>query len=181
MRNKGGSASAEPPFIYRPLYIRYTSFQVLRGLEGSEKQRLQALEKRRGIFSDFEVRGQRGEKYLLTNQAPQGKARPLGTGTPQGAKVPYRIRQEFDGGITQGQKIDKTLNADFGTETVVSQRPEGLLLIIGCFNIPAESVNRQRKKVSVRIGEQNRFRVRQRQVKMNLFRVFRTQKQSALI
>ena len=84
-----------------------TSFQVLRGLEGSENQRLQALEKQGGIFSDFEVRGQRGEKYLLTNQAPQGKARPLGTGTPQGAKVPAGIRKE----LYSGTPVSKFLSA----------------------------------------------------------------------
>ena len=84
----------------------------------------------------------------------------MGTEAPQGAKVPYRIRKEFDGGITQRQKIDKTLNADFGTDAIIPKRPKGFLFVIRYLNIPEQAVNRQREKRNVRIGEKSRFRVR---------------------
>ena len=96
----------------------------------------------------------------MTNQASQRKAGLWGTGTPQGAKVPYRIRKEFDSGITQRQKIDKTLNADFGTEAVIPKRPKGFLFVIRYLNIPAQTVNCQREEINVRIGEKSRFRIR---------------------
>ena len=145
--------------------LRDTSFQVLRGLKGSKSQRFHAVEKRDGIFTDFGARGQRGEKYLLANQTPQGKTSLLRTGIAQGAKVPAGIREEFYGGITQSQKIDKTLNADFGAETVVSKRPKGFLFVIRRLNIPAQAVNGQREKISVRVGEQSRFLVGKGEVK----------------
>ena len=71
------------------------------------------------------------------------------TETPQGAKVPAGIRQKFDGGITQRQKIDKTLNADFETDAIIPKHPKSFLFVIRYLNIPAQAINRQREEINV--------------------------------
>ena len=76
------------------------------------------------------------------NEIAQKKTNLLRTILVEVGKGYIQIRKQRHSRINQSNQIDKAFDTVAATEHIITQRPKGLLLIIGNFNVPAQGVNR---------------------------------------
>ena len=96
------------------------------------------------FYLGFDILHETSEKYLLTDALTYGKPKFLHTFIFVVSKFIVDIRQQFHCTITDVDKIYHYFDSFAASYHITAKWPEGFLLIVACFNIPPERVQKQR-------------------------------------